>query len=645
MQAVRRLRAPLVLSLLVMVAACTQAPKRPFPPGGEADAARAAEMVEAGRHLDAARLYLDLAGRTQDPALRAEFLLSAAESAREAGDWDQVRAALAQLQGLPLAPEDDMNRRLLEAEALLLERRAGDALAALGPAPAAGLPTALRIRYHRERAAALRQTGRLAQAAEALQAVDALQTDRQQRLATQTEILRTLALLSERDLTTLQPTAAAIPGGWMALALLVKRQGSDPVTLGPALDDWRALHPGHPALPELLTNYQAYLRDRLQFVSRIAVLLPQTGELAGFAAAVRDGIVLGRFELDPARRPELRFYDSSDPAGIWPLYNRAVADGAELVIGPLQKSAVAQLVDAGDLPVPVLALNQVTLERAPPDQLYLFSLSPEDEARQAAEKIWVDGGRRPAVLAPTGAWGDRVALAFEQRWTSLGGSIAGVGRYDEGSYDFSETITRLLHLDESRERHRQMQAWLGRNLEFEPRRRDDLDAIFMAARPAQALGLRPQLQFHRAADIPVYTTSHAWSGSLTPSQATDLRGVRLAEMPWLLTAGTDPERTRIATYLPDSVGPNTRLYALGLDAMRLAPHLQRLRSSRYESLEGNTGNLYMDEINQIHRQLVWLRLDTEPEIIGYAPRLDLQQAIEADAPQPAQTTTPTRPAS
>ena len=33
-------------------------------------------------------------------------------------------------------------------------------------------------------------------------------------------------------------------------------------------------------------------------------------------------------------------------AGIWPLYSRAVNDGAELVIGPLQKDAVAQLLRA-----------------------------------------------------------------------------------------------------------------------------------------------------------------------------------------------------------------------------------------------------------------------------------------------------------
>jgi hypothetical protein len=39
----------------------------------------------------------------------------------------------------------------------------------------------------------------------------------------------------------------------------------------------------------------------------------------------------------------------------------------------------------------------------------------------------------------------------------------------------------------------------------------------------------------------------------------------------------------------------------------------------------------MDEINQIHRQLVWVLLDEEPKILGYAPRLDLQGAATEEA--------------
>jgi outer membrane PBP1 activator LpoA protein len=432
----------------------------------------------------------------------------------------------------------------------------------------------------------------------------------------------------------MQPSPPGVSGGWMQLALLVKQHGSDAVQLEPLLAQWRQRFPQHPLLPEVLANYRQQLQDQLQSVSRIAVLLPQSGPYAEVAAAIRDGLVISRFQLVRDRRPELRFYDATDPAGIWPLYSRAVTEGAELVIGPLQKEAVAQLTRAGELPVPVLALNQVEIDSVPPANLFMYSLSPEDEARQAAERAWVDGHRRPIILAPQGSWGDRLTAAFEERWGSLGGNVAGVGRYDDTGHDYSETITSVLHLDQSIARHRELQRWLGRNLEFEPRRRGDVDAVFMAARPVQAQGIRPQLQFHHAGELPVYATSAAWLGTLTPGQAEDMQGIMLADIPWLFSSSTgDPgDRATIAEYLPKSGSGYARLYAMGMDAMRLVPHLKRLQSSRYESLDGSTGNLYMDEVNQVHRQLIWVLLGEQPEILGYSPRLDLQDGTEQAAP-------------
>jgi outer membrane PBP1 activator LpoA protein len=112
-----------------------------------------------------------------------------------------------------------------------------------------------------------------------------------------------------------------------------------------------------------------------------------------------------------------------------------------------------------------------------------------------------------------------------------------------------------------------------------------------------------------------------------------MRGIMLSDIPWLLTNSTGDGDTReeIVRHLPNSASSYARLYAMGMDALRLVPHLKRLQSSRYESLDGSTGNLYMDEVNQIHRQLVWVLLGEEPKILGYAPRLDLQGAATEEA--------------
>jgi outer membrane PBP1 activator LpoA protein len=517
--------------------------------------------------------------------------------------------------------------RLLQAQLALQERRPEEALAVLDAAPGPEVDPALRLRYHEGRAAAYRQLGNLLETAYELQAVDALVVDPLARLENQTDILRTLALLTEQALERLQPAPPGVAGGWMELALLIKRNGTDPNRLRPLLDDWRQRFPDHPALPELIDSYQQRLQSQWQELSVIAVLLPQSGPLAPVAGAIRDGLVASRFALEPAARPQLRFYDAGDPAEIWPLYTRAVAEGAELVIGPLQKDALAQLLRAGELPVPVLALNQVDVGAVLPTNLYMFPLSPEDEAGQAAERIWLDGARHPMVLVPQGSWGERMAEAFTRRWSELGGGASDVGRYDDQGHDHSAAITALMHIDRSNARHRQLEGWLGRRIEFEPTRREDADAVFVAASPVQMQGIRPQLAFHHAGDLQVYTTSHAWKGQLSASEAEDLRGVLLADMPWLLA----PDQEIVAR-LPAGSGGLARLFALGMDALRVAPQLRRLQSSRFESLDGNTGNLYMDEANQVRRQLVWLRLDQQPQVLGFAPRLDLQNNERQLAP-------------
>ena len=70
-------------------------------------------------------------------------------------------------------------------------------------------------------------------------------------------------------------------------------------------------------------------------------------------------------------------------------------------------------------------------------------------------------------------------------------------------------------------------------LEFEPRRRQDIDIVFMAAFPAGARQLMPQLAFHHGADLPVHATSHVWSGVPDPANDRDLDGVVFGDMPWL----------------------------------------------------------------------------------------------------------------
>ena len=187
-----------------------------------------------------------------------------------------------------------------------------------------------------------------------------------------------------------------------------------------------------------------------------------------------------------------------------------------------------------------------------------------------------------------------------------------------------------------------MQRLLGKKLEFEPPRRQDANFIFLVAKAQKARQIRPQLQFHHAADLPVYTTSHVFSGRLSTREDLDLEGVRCPDAPWLLVAEGDTPLSResLAELMPESDDHYQRLYAMGIDSFRLLPNLARLQSNPKEMLEGKTGNLYLDRINQVHRQLVWAEMRSGvPQVLGYSPRMYPEQDEFQEVP-PVEITTP-----
>lgn len=121
----------------------------------------------------------------------------------------------------------------------------------------------------------------------------------------------------------------------------------------------------------------------------------------------------------------VKVYDTSSqplPA----LLAQAQRDGASMIIGPLLKNDVEQLYNdnpgaasAGTLNI--LALNQPEHLQSRPNICY-FALSPEDEARDAANHIHKQGRQQPLLLLPRGALGDRVAKAFSDAWRQAGGA-------------------------------------------------------------------------------------------------------------------------------------------------------------------------------------------------------------------------------
>jgi outer membrane PBP1 activator LpoA protein len=202
-----------------------------------------------------------------------------------------------------------------------------------------------------------------------------------------------------------------------------------------------------------------------------------------------------------------------------------------------------------------------------------------------------------------------VTEAFRTHWQAMGGEVVEVSTYAPDTKDFAAPIKLLLNIDESEARVAELRKTVGRDLQTEPRRRQDADMLFLAAFPLQARQLRPQLQFFRAETLPVYATSHVYVGAPDSHRDVDLDGIAFADMPWILNEGIVPGSVRdiVQRHWPEEAATYGRLYALGADAYRLLSNLDRLRGEPGYRLDGDTGVLLMNDRGQILRQLTWAR--------------------------------------
>jgi outer membrane PBP1 activator LpoA protein len=608
----RLLSLPLLLVIVLGIAACTGAPPRPQPPVESALDASARPLIAQGDYLAAAQLYLS-AAKTAPENQRADLRLRAAELLADGQHWAQLEQVLAGIGPDSLAASQQARYQLLQAQLLLANRQPEAALNILSALKTPENLADHGRHYYQLRAQAYAQAGNPLEAARQLIWLDGLLDDPAKKLDNQYRIWEQLSNLSDEALETLKtaPPPDAL-SGWMELVLITREYRGDRDRWSSELSRWRARYPHHAAEDALLPDLLYQVAQFVSQANQIAVLLPLSGRTEDAAMAIRDGI-LAAFYHSGSPKPELHFYDTGGNAQlIWSVYQRAINDGADFVIGPLLKESIEALSQSGLLPIPVLALNhtdEVTENKDLP--LYQFGLAPEDEARQVAQRAIDDGHQRLVALVPDSAWGSRVFAAFEQAFTQLGGQVLDVERYASRSPDFTRPIRHALNLDGSENRYQALQRLLGEKLNFEPRRRQDVQGVFVLAFPREARQIKPQLRFHHAGDLPVYSTSHVFQASVDPSIDRDMDGLMFCDIPWVLDQEGPwaKQRKQVQALWPERGLRYQRLFALGFDAYQVVPWLDTLQLPGFARFPGATGILSLDSDKQLHRTLEWARFN------------------------------------
>lgn len=290
-------------------------------------------------------------------------------------------------------------------------------------------------------------------------------------------------------------------------------------------------------------------------VPNIALLLPlEDANFSEAALAVRDGFMAAA-GLNPSGLAVRVYGDFDENRSVVASYRKAIANGAQAVVGPLTRKGVSSLAAERNIPVPTLVLN--TVDAHPADRLFFFGLPADDEARTVADLAARNKKYHNAVVISSGSpLAQRLQFAFEESWSKAGLSIA-------REIDFKgdpSVLSGLFTIPNPA-------AKLAKNAD-DPTIPETLvipdTMVFLATDMENARQIRPYLP----GKLPTYATSQIFSGNDSTLTNYDLNGIRFVDMPWLLQPD-HPAVIAYPHYNEQRTAVQERLYALGIDAYRL----------------------------------------------------------------------------
>ncbi len=381
---------------------------------------------------------------------------------------------------------------------------------------------------------------------------------------------------------TLNKTSDPTEKGWLTLAMTYQNYHQNTKSLVDQLQHWRKENPNHPAL-SLIPN-DAILSQLSQnpYPKHIALLLPLKGQFSAQGQMVRDGFLSAYYEtLSKNPGQTVTFYDTSRTSNIYSLYQKAISNGSDMIVGPLTKENVSELSQQNRYPVTTIALNYT--DQTLPKNFFEFGLSPKDEAIQLAIKAREMGYANAIIIAPKDDWSQRIAKPLLTEWQKSGGKIVDSYYYPSRA-KFAEDIPTLLHVDSKN---------ISKTKIAEARRKD-FDAIFLIAQPDDGREIVPLLKYYEASNIPIFSTSVIYSGIPSPEKDHHLNGIIFCDIPWVLHK--------------NAKGLSNRLYAVGRDAALLSNELPRLSQLPNFPINAATGTLTLSSSQHIYRQVPWTEM-------------------------------------
>lgn len=373
--------------------------------------------------------------------------------------------------------------------------------------------------------------------------------------------------------------------GWASLASMAQQQNI------PSIGQWQLTYPDHEANQLLFTSN--LLAPQPVRAKQIALLLPLSGSLSGPGNAIRDGFVDAKSQY--SKPIMFRTYNVANGSVI-EQYNKAIEEGADMIIGPLSKDQV-DVIARQSHPVPTLLLNYASGNVS--SNAWEFGLSPRDEVLQLADKLTEEGFRNAIVISPKGHWGDQVTTTFNQRWLQKGNRVVEHLTVSKDT-KFNQAIRHLLHIDNSAAREKALKRLIGRRVKGNLRRRQDFDVVVLLTHSSKARQIVPLLKYYYMGDTPVYGISAVHAADLRVADNRDLDGVIFPDVAYIYQS-----EKLFPRHWPEKLNSYNRLFAIGRDSFLISQNLDKILKFPAINLHEGDDTVYLKNPSQINYQLNW----------------------------------------
>ncbi|MFN3959215.1 MAG: penicillin-binding protein activator [Parvularculaceae bacterium] len=166
---------------------------------------------------------------------------------------------------------------------------------------------------------------------------------------------------------------------------------------------------------------------------RVGLLLPFTGATEAVqqvASSMFEAAQLAAFEAGDDRFVIIPKDTRGTPEGAAAAARSALADGAEIILGPLfseEAAAAAPVARAARAPMIAFSSDVKTAGAG----VYLLSFPPEIEIARVTDYAMKNGRERFGLIAPANEYGQRVSAAFTRELALRGGVLVHEERYEQ----------------------------------------------------------------------------------------------------------------------------------------------------------------------------------------------------------------------